>query len=250
MPSTREQYKLNPKPKPLLTQGNSDLKRDNVWVWTLPAWVTELDDGRTVNTCPSAGVCAKLCYARRGTYNFSNVKAAHHRNLKRVLDDLWGWEAQLKAELQHPKFVGASVRIHDAGDFFSADYLFAWMLVISSAPNTTFYAYTKEIELFRRMVEPRAPQNFRYVYSYGGRQDHLITEQDRQANVFATVEALQEAGFNDQADSDLLAITGPPKVGIVANNHPAVHKAMQGQSFKQLQEGRHNERRNTKPSNK
>ena len=51
------------RPKRLLTQ-NREMKAIGVWNWTLPAWAGRLPDGRTYNTCGSAGVCARVCYAR------------------------------------------------------------------------------------------------------------------------------------------------------------------------------------------
>jgi hypothetical protein len=66
---------------PLLTQ-NSELRDDGIWNWTLPAWVVRLSDGRSFNVCPSAGACAKVCYARNGTYLFPAVAAAHLDNLR------------------------------------------------------------------------------------------------------------------------------------------------------------------------
>lgn len=223
----------------LLSNGNSDLRRDGIWTWSIPAWVTKLDDGRTINCCPSAGACAKPCYARKGTYNFRNVKSKHQSNLKRILDDLDGWEKEMTDELAKPKFVGKFVRIHDGGDFFSLDYLNAWLRIIKATPKTTFYCYTKEVKMFKEVVEPNYPKNFYWVYSFGGRQDNLIEDNDRQADVFPTQEALEAAGFFDQEDSDLLAIRGPHKVGIVINNHPGAVKGLAGLSFRELQASRH-----------
>ena len=223
----------------LLSNGNSDLRRDGIWTWSIPAWVTKLDDGRTINCCPSAGACAKPCYARKGTYNFRNVKSKHQSNLKRVLDDLDGWEKEMTDELAKLKFVGKFVRIHDGGDFFSLDYLNAWLRIIKATPKTTFYCYTKEVKMFKEVVEPDYPKNFYWVYSFGGRQDNLIEDNDRQADVFPTQEALEAAGFFDQEDSDLLAIRGPHKVGIVINNHPGAVKGLAGLSFRELQASRH-----------
>lgn len=96
----------------LLTQ-NREMRRIRAWNWTLPAWAGRLDDGRTYNTCPSAGVCKYVCYARNGTYLFPAVKAKHQANLKMVLDDLPGWTDAMNAELLHRKFRGAAIRIHD-----------------------------------------------------------------------------------------------------------------------------------------
>jgi hypothetical protein len=212
--------------------GNADLRRDRIWTWSLPAWVTTLDNGKKFNVCPSAMKCAHLCYARKGTYRFRNVRKAHVRNLQGVLYDVGHWAMAMKDEVSHPKFKGAHVRIHDGGDFFSEEYLLAWIGVIRSAPETIFYAYTKEVEMFRRLVEPDPPDNFIWIYSYGGRWDHLITDEDRRADVFPDRESLEAAGFHDQEDSDLLAIYGPKAVGIVVNNHPGARKALAGSSFK------------------
>jgi hypothetical protein len=223
----------------LLRMGNSDLRRDRIWTWSLPAWVITLPSGEKFNCCPAAGACANPCYARKGTYRFANVRAAHMRNLMMTLDDLPGWEEQMIAELRAKKFVGAYVRIHDAGDFYSDDYLAAWLRIAKATPETTFYAYTKEVERFKRMVEPNPLPNFVHIYSFGGRYDNLIEDDDRQADVFPTREALGDAGFVDQEESDLLAIHGPKKVGIVVNNHPGAVSALGGASFGDLQRIRH-----------
>ncbi|MFJ1528255.1 hypothetical protein ACIOFV_07470 [Streptomyces mirabilis] len=50
------------RPERLLTQ-NSELRDEGIWNWTLPALATRLRDGRTVKTCPAAGVCAPLVAA-------------------------------------------------------------------------------------------------------------------------------------------------------------------------------------------
>ncbi|PNE17564.1 hypothetical protein [Amycolatopsis sp. BJA-103] len=48
---------------PLLRQ-NARLRKQDIWNWSLPAWAGRFADGRTYNACPSAGICAKTCYAR------------------------------------------------------------------------------------------------------------------------------------------------------------------------------------------
>jgi hypothetical protein len=223
----------------LLTQ-NSELRAIGVYNWTLPALGAKLDDGRTVLTCPEAGACAQFCYARNGTYLFRNVKQAHARNLKMVLDGLENWKSAMVAELQAKKFRGGKhVRIHDSGDFFSDEYLMAWMEVARQVPDVVFYAYTKEVKRFKRLVEGKAPENFRWLYSLGGKQDHLIDRvNDRHAEVFPSEAALEEAGYFNQEESDLLAIYAPTnRIGIVANNIPAFKKKMGSRTFGQVQEG-------------
>lgn len=255
---------MTTRPDTLLTQ-NSELRKAGVHNWTLPAWIVELPDGQRFNTCPNAGVCARVCYARFGTYRFSNVRARHIANLTYVLDDPVAWEAQMTTELTRRKFRpsgnahnldhdstdtwihdwvrhgGKAVRIHDAGDFFSDDYLCAWIRIAKSTPDVLFYAYTKEVERIKRHVV--FPVNLRFIYSYGGRQDDLIdVTVDRHAEVFPSSQALQEAGYYDQEDNDLLAITAPTvRIGIVANNIPTANKRFDGRTMSTMRPNRSDE---------
>ena len=258
---------MSERPKRLLTQ-NSELREIDVFNWSIPAWVVELSDGSKFNACPSAGECAKLCYARNGTYNFPTVKAAHLRNLEFVLEDLPGWQLAMDEELFHSRFDrsgvardmaapegveldgwlhawiqlgGKAVRIHDAGDFFSDEYLLAWLEIADNHRDVLFYAYTKEVSRFRRLVEPNPPINFRWLYSMGGREDHLIdVSVDRHADVFPDEDAIEEAGYQSQHDSDLYAVTlATTRVGIPANNIPHFRKKQGDATFGSLQRGRH-----------
>lgn len=223
------------RPAPLLTQ-NRELRAIGVWNWTLPAWAGRLPDGRTYNTCPSAGVCRQVCYARHGTYTWPVVRARHHANLAFVLDDLGGWRAAMTAELGATKFTGRWIRIHDSVDFFSDAYLRAWLEVIAARPAVSFYAYTKEVARFRTIVEPAPPPNFRRVYSYGGLQDtDLDPATDRVADVFPDHEAITAAGWNSQDGSDLLAVLGPTPVGVPANRIPHLRHRQGRRTFRSWQ---------------
>jgi hypothetical protein len=225
-----------PRPATLLTQ-NRELRREGIWNWTIPAWAGRLADGRTYNTCPSAGVCAKVCYALNGTYRFPSVKARHEANLAYVLDDLDGWREQMTREVSGSRHRNGWVRVHDAGDFFSNDYLVAWLDVARATPDTTFYAYTKEVDRFRRLAEPDAPDNFLWVYSYGGIQDAQLDQaRDRVADVFPNPDHdTWPAAWSSQDASDLLAVIGPPLVGIPANRIPHYLKRMAGRRLSEWQ---------------
>ena len=222
--------------KKLLSQ-NSELRADGVFNWSLPAFVVKLTNGVTFNVCPAAGACASFCYARNGTYLFSNVKNRHIQNLELVIYNLKDWQAQMLAEVQNKKMTGKHIRIHDAGDFFSDEYLLAWLEIAILTPKVTFYCYTKEVSRFKRLVELNCPNNFKYLYSMGGKEDHLINkEKDRHADVFTNDEAIQDAGYMNQAASDLLSITLPTtKIGIPANNIRHFNKRMNGKTFSELQ---------------
>jgi len=107
---------------------------------------------------------------------------------------------------------------------------------MDACPGARFYCYTKEVERFRRLVEPDPPINFAWIYSFGGTQDVLLDELvDRVADVFPTAAALQAAGYHDQSGSDLLAVDGPAPVGIVANNIPRFRKLQGSRTFRSWQ---------------
>jgi hypothetical protein len=221
-----------------LLRQNSRLRPLGIYQFTLPAWVQKLPDGRTVNVCPSAGVCAQVCYARQGTYLIPSVRRSHVRNLLMVLDDLPGFEAAMHAELHQTtrsgalKFAGKTIRLHDSGDFLSADYLRAWLRIMRAASHARFYCYPKEIQLFREHVEPDPPPNFSWVFSFGGRQDASLNPSvDRVADVFATEAEISEAGYHSQSVCDTLAVDGPAPVGLPANRIPRFQAVQAGRRW-------------------
>jgi hypothetical protein len=247
-------------PERLLSQ-NSELRKDNIFNWSLPAHIIRLTSGELFNTCPNAGSCARVCYAKFGTYRFSNVLARHTLNLEYTMQEPDQWRDQMIREISHKRFNpkqeprviqglsetnnewldywiqtgGAAVRIHDGGDFYSEHYLNLWLDIADAHPHVLFYAYTKEVTMFRKNRE-RMPDNFRYLYSYGGREDDLIDpDTERHAEVFPTIESLQAAGYHDQGDNDLLAVCAPTtRIGIVANRLPVANKRFAGRTMREM----------------
>lgn len=228
------------RPRFLLRPMRSSCATQPIYKFTLPALASRLPDGRSISTCPSAGICKNLCYARFGTFRFPNVIRAHQANLQYVVDEPDAWEAQMVKELQHSRYrprkgVKVHVRVHDSGDFFSPEYLQAWLRIMRSAPETVFYCYTKEVQLFEDLVRPDPPPNFRWRYSYGGTQDELIGPTHLHVDVFPDEEALADAGYTSQAPSDLRGAYGPSTLGIPANNIPQAKKRQGGRTFRALQ---------------
>lgn len=244
---------------PLLTQ-NSELKPHRIYNFAIPAWYVRLD-GEIFKTCPNAGACAKVCYARNGTYLFSNVLAAHTKNLRLTLDQPILFRAMINKELSHKRFKptlqarqmpegveltddrwltawihngGAAVRIHDSGDFYSEQYLYLWFAIAADNPQVLFYAYTKEVAMLKQHGN-EAPINFRWLYSTGGLQDDLITQDDRRADVFPSEQAITDAGYTSQDATDLLAILLKTNlVGIPTNNIKHFNKKIAGRRFSEL----------------
>ena len=224
----------------LLSQ-NSEMKKDGIYNWSLPAWQVQLSTGEWFNVCPNADYCTKVCYARNGTYLFPNTKKKHLANLEFTLKDLVLWQGAMIMEINRIGFKKLKyLRIHDGGDFYSDQYLQAWVDIAMLIPSVTFYAYTKEVSRFKKIVQGNCPANFKYLFSLGGREDGLIDlEKDRHCDVFPSLEAMAVAGYTDQSENDLLAINLPTnKIGIVVNNINHFKKIQGDLTFKSGQEAR------------
>jgi hypothetical protein len=187
---------------------NSYLRKSGIYAWNIPAHFVKLPNGEKFYTCPNAGACGGLCYAKVGAYQFRNVKEAHMKKLQWVLDDPDGWQGALDDELKKKKYRGKFIRIHDAGDFFSEDYAKRWMTLARINQQCKFYAYTKEVDLFKNKLSHLQPSNFVTIFSYGGKQDSLIDKDvDRHSDVFPSMDALLEAGYVSVQHDDTLACT-------------------------------------------
>lgn len=220
----------------LFTQ-NKDLKKTGIYGWTLPAHWVKLSDGSKFNTCPNAGICAAFCYAKNGTFMFSNVRKAHIEKLEFVINNREEWIGSINTELKLKKYIGKYIRIHDAGDFFSLQYAMDWINIAKENPQCIFYAYTKEVSMFKNIGI--LPDNFITIFSFGGREDHLIDkEKDRHSDVFHDYKQMIEAGYNDIGDDDSqAAINNNHKVGLYRNNIKHFIKKMGNKKFSEWQNG-------------
>ena len=184
--------------------------------WTIPAFQSSTG----FKTCPNAGSCAAGCYARSGTYRFSNVVAAHEAKLVLsqgetfvldMLNEIDSW--LLKRNTKTIK-----IRIHDAGDFYSLEYLEKWCKIMShydNNPKVSFYAYTKQVKMIKSYG--KLPSNFTVIFSLGGKQDSMINQDtDRHSKVFESVKELKAAGYIDSTQDDMIAATHKnPKIVLV-----------------------------------
>lgn len=146
----------------LLTQ-NAKMKKATLKTWNF--------DIPAITTCIGADKCKSYCYATKGFYKMAIVKAKHEANLTASKLDSFnqiinGELAELKA-----KDKIEAVRIHSSGDFYSREYLMKWKSLALDHNDLIFYCYTKSIPLF---LGEFFPDNFRIIYSTGGKYDHLI----------------------------------------------------------------------------
>ena len=135
------------RPKTILAS-NSKLKKDGIYNISFPAFKAPVvinGELTEFQTCPQAGACVTYCYAKSGSYLFSNVRVKHTKNLQYLLDDPFAFADQLVKEIENKvkynkKF--RAIRINDSGDMNTA--LWAVMRhVMIRMPSVNFYFYTK-----------------------------------------------------------------------------------------------------------
>lgn len=188
------------------SHGNAKLNKNTV-IFNLPAG----------KTCPGALFCLSFavadengkrsirdgehtqfrCFAASSEVQYDGVYQNRANNLQEIVKALREGncadlinEALQKARKKNTKLV----RIHESGDFFSAAYLQAWVMVAMHNPDLKFYCYSKNLPLFMGL---KLPENFYLTASYGGKFDYLIDEGffPRYSKVFMSEDDAIAAGF-------------------------------------------------------
>ena len=150
---------LQQRPKALLKQNekmkhsNGELEQFfNVGFAALTGIAVDESTGKliVVNTCPGAGACKVDCFAMKGgKIQFKAAWLSDGRILTYLLNDPTGFFEQLSSEIAKEERLGdkggysVTVRWHDAGDFFSPEYLDLALKMAAKHPGVKFYAYTK-----------------------------------------------------------------------------------------------------------
>ena len=133
----------------------------------------ETGDFVIVDTCPGAGACQTYCYAMKGGYvQWKASSMAQTRVLNFLLNDPEGFKHMMEQELGKAQRKYASggtkvvVRWHDAGDFFSSEYLDVAYDIAAMFPDIDFYAYTK----MASAAQAQRPANFKMNFSQGAKR--------------------------------------------------------------------------------
>jgi hypothetical protein len=129
-----------------------------------------------VNTCPGAGSCKVDCFAMKGgKIQFQGPWQSDGRILTYLLNDPDGFFNQLSSEIskeseagkkgdkKYPNGWQTTIRWHDAGDFFSPEYLDMALKMAAKHPDVKFYAYTK----MAGAALAKKPDNFIINWSEG-----------------------------------------------------------------------------------
>ena len=136
-----------------------------------------------VDTCPGAGACKVYCYAKKGGYvQWKASSMSQTRVLNFLLNDPEGFKSKLSSEIKSAQMnfnkkqtklssnknkTKLVIRWHDAGDFFSPEYLNLAYSIASNFPDVDFYAYTK----MASVAVGTKPANFTTNFSGGSTPD-------------------------------------------------------------------------------
>lgn len=115
----------------LLTNSNQKVK---AWLFSLPP----------VKSCLNSGSCEKDCYALKAYKQYPSAAALWDFNFHLVKNNLKELYNRLDKQLAKiAKSKMRVVRIHQSGDFYSAEYVAVWEQLAAKYPMISFYGYTK-----------------------------------------------------------------------------------------------------------
>lgn len=142
----------------------------------LKGLVVDEDSGefKIVDTCPSAGACQLVCYAKHGSYTlFPPVSLSQNKALNYLFNDAEGFKSQLEAEIKlavvKNRKKKVQIRWNDSGDLLSPKFFKIVMDIVNSTPMADHYIYTKEVEMTK--AYPNPPENVIFNFSYGAKKE-------------------------------------------------------------------------------
>lgn len=178
-----------------ISEPNSKLGQINAASLALPAGYT----------CPFANKCKSMahkkggkfpdgssikdlgdirCFAATGEMVSPNARRNRWRNFDLLKDTykkegISGMVDLILRSLENYEYNKGKLklfRIHDSGDFYSQEYLDAWIGAAKARPDVLFYAYTKSLSFWKER-KGEIPKNLRLIASEGGKQDKLISKE-------------------------------------------------------------------------
>jgi hypothetical protein len=173
----------------------------NIGIPALRGLVYDMDEKQFyfVNTCPGAGSCATICYAKKGSYvMFPDVFVKQTRVLNLLLNDPSKFQSMLELELekvcQKNKDYEIVFRWNDAGDFFTKRYYEIARDITKNLTkkgyNFKSYGYTKMGDV----VNADKPENF--VINFSDDANKRETKKVDTSNVKKSVIVPKELFFD------------------------------------------------------
>lgn len=118
-------------------------------------------------TCRPDAPCHKYCYAKKGTFTYSNVKKSHQDNLDLYKSDPETYFNDIIDYLNNQDITFKYFRYHSSGDIVDAPYFEGMIKVAMLCPNTRFLCFTKKFNIINDFLKKGGiiPQNLSIVFS-------------------------------------------------------------------------------------
>lgn len=160
------------------------------------------------------------CYAAREQGQYPSLNKKVFTNLSLLMtaaknDGVEGMAQLIIESIEYHKLQNSKIfRIHESGDFFSANYFKAWIMVANHFPGTTFYTHTTSLEYWIAN-KGSMPKNMNLVASMDDDNQELIERNGlRYAKVVYSVEEAQKLRLKIDYD-DRLACCSPDSFAIL-----------------------------------
>jgi len=150
-----------------------------------------------------------LCYAARAQaqYPSANMNAFNNMDLLNDANRSGGVAAMTELILDSMNFYERTkkfkfdiLRVHEAGDFYSSNYMKAWFEVAKRRPNTLFYAYTTSLPFWIEN-EGLRPKNFKMIASMDDENiDTIMQHGLRYSRVVGSEEEARSMGLPIDVD--------------------------------------------------
>ena len=147
-----------------------------------------------------------MCYAARaqGQYPGANVQAFKNLDLLKKMKTKEKMANLIIKSMEYHGLANTDIlRIHEAGDFFSQDYLDAWIEVAKRMPQTLFYAYTVSLPYYMARKNS-LPKNFKMIASMDRKNEQFILDNGlRYSRVVGSEEEARELGLPIDVDDSI-----------------------------------------------
>jgi hypothetical protein len=150
-----------------------------------------------------------LCYAARAQaqYPSANMNAFNNMDLLNDANRAGGVAVMTELILDSMKYYERTkkfkfdiLRVHEAGDFFSSNYMKAWFEVAKRRPTTLFYAYTTSLPFWIEN-EGLRPKNFKMIASMDDENIETIKQNNlRYSRVVGSEEEAKQMGLPIDVD--------------------------------------------------
>lgn len=190
---------------------------------------TKFKDGKSLKAGPEAEF---MCYAARQQAQYSKTAGKNSfSNLKLLTEAAaaGGVEGMANLIIESIEYHGHAntdvFRIHEGGDFYSNDYMKAWIAVANHFPSTSFYTHTTSLNFW---LSNRAsmPKNMRLIASMDKNNEKMIMDNKlRYSRVVYSVEQAQELKLKIDYDDSLACCTDENFALLIHGQQPAGSEA-------------------------